>query len=163
MHYKWHSCVCLTHNKNVKHNVSVTSIKTTFSLINGRDETLFACVLHHFYMFPWRQHVCEQHISSGTFLWKLVCKCVKFFRWRPQIVKPREIYFIITSSPLKLARMEMKLGMHPYYIVSMMTTCLNNKNSLRHFSFNTRIHNPLGHTDVKIYYRICLVMALVLP
>ena len=44
MHYKWHSCVCLTHNKNVKHNVSVTSIKTTFSLINGRDETLFACV-----------------------------------------------------------------------------------------------------------------------
>ena len=82
-----------------------------------RDETWYVCLLHHFqddYMFPWQP--------------RIVWKSLRQF----------SIQLLLHSSNLlTVARMEVKLGAHVYYIVSMTTTT----NSLRHLSSKIFLHS----------------------
>ena len=64
---------------------------------------------------------------------------------------PQAHFFIHSSNSLTVERMEVKLGAHVYYIVSMTTTITN---SLRHFSLKLLLHSSnlltVARVEVKL-------------
>ncbi|CAI8041208.1 hypothetical protein GBAR_LOCUS22917, partial [Geodia barretti] len=66
-----------------------------------------------------------------------------------------------SSNLLTVARMEVKLGAHVYYIVSMTTTTTN---SLRHFSLKLLLHSSNSLTvprmEMKLGTHVCNIVSM---
>ena len=125
--FSWHHMVfssCFHDDAYCLTKPQAIFFKTTSPLLKLADcsthggETWYVCLLYHFhddYMFPWRPHIVWK--SLGQFSLKLL---------------------LHSSDLLTVTRMEVKLGAHVYYIVSMTTIT---RNSLRQYTLKLLLHS----------------------
>ena len=162
-------------------------------LANGSmhgDEHWYACVLHHFHdnyititqsfslkLLLHSSNLVRMHITSfplqpenskqpQALYFKITSSLLKLvYNMTTTTTNSLRHFSKITSSLLKLACMEVKLGAHVYYIVSMTTTTTN---SLRHFTLKLLLHSSnlltIARMEMKLgmhaYYIVSMTTTL---